>query len=146
LTLPVRLDLRPSRSLALVLGVLHLMALLAVTVSLSPPALVIAAIGVSLSGLAIVIGLLRRPYGGVYGLRLDHAEDADTVAWRDAAGHWHDAVLSNDGYVSTWLIVLSLAGQQGSVRVLLAPDSADAGALRTLRVWLRGRHRARPGK
>lgn len=146
MTLPVRLDFQPSRSLAVVLGLLHLMALLAVVTSLSPPALVIAVIGVCLSGLIVVIGLLRRPYGGVYGLRLDHTETGPAVTWRDAEGRWHEAALESDGYVSPWLIILSLAGQHGRIRVVLGPDSADAEALRTLRVWLRGRHSTGSGK
>jgi len=147
LTPSVRLEFRPSRSLAAVLGMLHLIALFALVISLSMPALALAVIGVCLSGLVLVNELLRRPYGGVFGLRLDHTEAAaPSVTWRDDQGRWQEATLEGDGFVSPWLVILNLTGQQGRIRVVLGPDSADADALRALRVWLRGRHSPDPGK
>jgi len=147
LTLPLRLEFRPSRSLAVMLGLLHLMALLSLVVSLSMPALAIAAAGVCLSGAVVVIGLLRRPYGGVFGLMLDHTEDADsTVMWRDGQGCWQEAALEGEGFVFPGLIIFNLVGPRGRIRVVLGPDSAHTDALRALRVRLRGRHSPGPRK
>ena len=139
----MRLEFRPSRWLAALVGCLHLLALLALLASLSPPALVVAAAGVLLSGAVLVAGPLRRPYGGVYALKMEGAAAANSVTWRDSAGSWHEATLGRNGYVSPWLIVLSLDGGRRPLHVVLGPDSADAEALRILRVWLRGRAVAR---
>ncbi|MFP5382044.1 MAG: protein YgfX [Gammaproteobacteria bacterium] len=62
----------------------------------------------------------------------------------DEAGDWHDVEVLGDSFVSPLLIVLRyrIGGRKARSLVLL-PDSADAEALRRLRVSLRWRPRTR---
>jgi toxin CptA len=60
--------------------------------------------------------------------------------FQDAMGQWHEAEVLPGSYVSGWLMVVIL-GTSGARRrsLVLLPDSAAAGDLRRLRVWLRWR-------
>ena len=63
-----------------------------------------------------------------------------TVRWQDGPGHWHEAEVLSDSFVSGWLVVLNLgAGGRRGRSVVLLPDSAAAEEMRRLRVWLRWR-------
>ncbi len=62
----------------------------------------------------------------------------------DAAGDWSDVEVLNDSFVSPLLIVLRYrVGGGPAKRLVLLPDSADADALRRLRVSLRWPPRTR---
>jgi hypothetical protein len=135
-TSTLRLELLPSRWLAACLGSLHLAALGAAFVSLSFWPLLMVAAGVVLSGLLVTVAALQRLPGAVCALEL--CEDGG-AQWRELDGSWHAATLQNEGYLSSWLVVLRLAEVgRGRRWLVLGPDSASPDDLRRLRVLVGG--------
>jgi len=130
--------LGPSPRLALVLGAVHAVALLLLT--LLPLAWWLhAVLGVLLLWSAlhsIHHHALRRGADAI-----DRLEFSDRTALRlrTRDGRWHDAVVLGSSFVSAALIVLNLgiAGRRLPLHVVIPGDSADADELRRLRVWLR---------
>lgn len=131
------IELKPSRRLgllllgmsALVLGAVHL----ADVSSATAFALGAAVIGLGLWG--------WRRASPTMNLRI--AADG-RLQCLDGAVEWHDAEVLGDSFVATALIVVRFRTADGPVHSLtLLPDSADADALRRLRVSLRWARRTR---
>jgi toxin CptA len=141
------IKLAPSRLLAVVLILAHLGAVTAVwsaqlplPVTLALKALIACSLGWTTWGAA----LLRAPRSVIV-LEVD-ADGAARALLRD--GEWIDCRVGGASFVTPFLIVLLLepVGQGGrSLRAVLPPDSAGAGELRALRVWLRWRMRQPAG-
>ena len=130
------IELKPSRRLGLLLLGMAALALLAVGLAALP-------VPVRLTLGGIVIGLVvwgaRRARPGA---RLRVAAGGRLQCLDDAL-EWHDVEVLGDSFVSTGLIVLRYR-MAGKVRTLtLLPDSAEADALRRLRVSLRWAPRTR---
>ncbi len=132
------LTLRPSRRLAVVLGAAHAVALLLLTL-LPLDWWLMTALGALLlwSAMhAIHHHALRRGADSVNTLEFSGRAQL-RVRTRD--GRWEDATVLGSSFVSVALIVLNLgiAGRRLPLHVVIPGDSADAEALRRLRVWLR---------
>jgi toxin CptA len=112
-------------------------ALICAWISLPTPAFLAVAAGISLAwGWYIAQALQRGPAG----LRMLELHATGGARCQDAMGQWHEAEVLPGSYVSGWLMVVIL-GASGARRrsLVLLPDSAAAGELRRLRVWLRWR-------
>ena len=135
----LRIDLKPSRLLSVVLVLAHGLAAYAVWISLAGLPRVLAGIAV-LASLAATLAqaLLRTPWSAV---SLELAED-ERASWRDRSGTWHEGTLGESHFVSPLLVVVELkARDRGVKRAILLADSAGRDDLRRLRVRLRwGRH------
>ncbi|MDE2598570.1 MAG: hypothetical protein KGL40_02990 [Rhodocyclaceae bacterium] len=133
--LPLRLQLKPSRSFLVFLAGGHILAGVAVCLLPLPPFM--------RAGLVTLLGLLflRQWHAcsrNLPGLLLRRDGKLELIA---ADGKPTMAEVGDDTVVWPWLVVLHLtqeAGVRNALRVL--PDSfADADAHRQLRVWLRWR-------
>jgi len=133
---PVRLSVRlqPSPIFAALIVVLHVLAGIALGVSLEGAALALALAGVALSALRAAGDALGRWPDSA--LTIELREDG-RAAWRDRRERWHEAAIGGGGYASPWLIVVPLAGP-GRVRkwIVIGPDAASASDRRSLRSWL----------
>ena len=130
------IELKPSRRLGLLLRGMAALALVAVGLA-ALPVPVRLTLGVIVIGLAVWGERRSRP-----GARLRVAADG-RLQCLDEAMEWRDAAVLGDSFVSTGLIVLRYR-MAGKVRTLaLLPDSAEAEALRRLRVSLRWAPRTR---
>ncbi len=132
-----QIELKPSRLLGLLLAGMLALALIALQLAALPEAvrwaLAIAAIGLSGWG-----GWRAR---GLETLRIDGDGQLQCL---DREGAWREVEVLGDSLVSPALIVLRYRTPAGQVRNLtLLPDSADADALRRLRVTLRWAPRRR---
>lgn len=135
---PLHVALRPSRQLALLLGVAGtgacgLLATLPLPLwgKLVPGAVILLAAFYHIAGDA-----LRSLPWSVAVLEVDAAGQLQAMR-RD--GRWFEAGVRGNSYVSAWLTVLNLrpAGRWLGVTVLLLPDALDAEVYRRLRVWLK---------
>jgi toxin CptA len=130
------IELKPSRLLGLLLRGMTVLGLLAVGLA-TLPVVVRVTLGGMVIGLVGWCGRRARP-----GARLRVAAGGRLQGLDDAL-EWRDAEVLGDSFVSTGLIVLRYR-MAGKVRTLtLLPDSADAEALRRLRVSLRWAPRTR---
>ena len=131
------IELKPSRRLGL---------LLAGMVALAWAALWLAALPVwARLGLGGGVGALavRAWRGACRPVHLRLRADGG-LQLGDETGDWTDIAVRNDSFVSTGLIVLRYRTADGRAHALtLLPDSADADALRRLRVSLRWASRTR---
>jgi hypothetical protein len=129
--------LKPSRTLAAILGTVHGLALAAAIASLSGMPLVMICIGVVLSaGATVADALLRLPSSA---LSFDLDEDG-TGRWRDRAGREHPVRAANATWVGAGVVVLGLRQSRWKAKwLVLLPDSAAGESLRRLRVWLKWR-------
>ncbi len=135
------LHLRPSLSLNLILALAHLLSLCLVW---AMPLAAAAQSGISLLLLASFLfylrrdGLLAAP-GSIIHIRFDH-DGKCTYRTRDGA--WFEAIVLDSTLSTPWLAILNLKTRDRLLarHALAFPDSADAGALRTLRVLLRWKH------
>lgn len=142
---PLRLDLRPSRLLASVLGVATLAAL--VLILLLPfPFWITLPLCVLLLGAAF-FHIMRDA-----GLRLSSSILALEVASHGQVRYlsrregWREVAVRGDSYVTPWLTVVNLSdpGKRWSRAAILMSDSGDAEMFRRLRVWLRWGSQAFP--
>lgn len=134
---PLRIELKPSRSLVCILGIAHALALLSAWVSLSgwPRVLVLVGVLLSVTG-CLVVALLVSP-SAVRALEL-HPDGR--ASWRDRTGHWHEGRLGGQRFAAPALVVLGLEqAQRGCRWIVLMPDSINNDEFRRLRVWLRWR-------
>lgn len=125
------IELKPSRRLGLLLLGMAALALLAIHLAALPGTVQVA--------LAVAVMVLSgwswRQMLSSEKLRI--AADG-RLQCRDGADAWQDVEVLGDSFVSTHWIVLRYRMGGGQVRTLtLLPDSADAEALRRLRVSLR---------
>ena len=133
----LRIDLRPSKFLAIALALAHGLALYAVWISLSgwPRALAGLAVLASLAT-TLLRALLRI---GRSAVSIELADDG-RASWKDRRGAWHEGALGGSHFVSPLLVVVELKPlDRGAKRVILLADSAAWDDLRRLRVWLRWR-------
>ena len=131
----LRIDLRSSRLLSLVLVLAHGLAVYAVWISLSGLPRALAAVAVLASLAATLAHALLRTPGSPVSLEL--TEDG-RLSWRDRRGAWHEGTLGVSHFVSPFLVVVELRpGVRGVKRLVLLADSAPRDELRRLRVRLR---------
>ena len=137
----LHLKLGPSQGLALGLVAAHLAVIAVVWSSSLPLAWMLGA------KLAVAVSLawstwsaaLRRAEHSVIALEID-ADGRVRALQRD--GEWVERRLGGETYVSPLLTIVILRKLEGRARrqtVVIPADSADADALRELRVWLRHR-------
>jgi toxin CptA len=140
LTPALRLDLRPSRLLAVLLLLAHGLALAAVWMSLDAWARALLGAGVALSAAYSCARALHLFGQGVTSLEL-HGDGR--ASWSASDGSRREGRLGRNNFVSAALVVLELErGGRGRNWVVLMGDSARPDDLRRLRVWLRWRGRA----
>lgn len=132
------INLRPSRQLALVLGLAHTAAAGACLLPDLPPPV----------GAALVVGLAASCVCAVRSRALLYAADSIIALrfeeggklWVRTAGEgWSAATLHDSTFVNPWFTVLSVAtGTSRSARhAVILTDSVNAENFRKLRVWLR---------
>ncbi len=125
------IELKPSRLLGLLLAVMAGLAAWALLRAALPDAARWGMAGAVLA-LAVWGGWRSRPRERIRRLHDGRVQVAD------AAGEWSDVEVLGDSFVSPLLIVLRYrVGGGPARRLVLLPDSADADALRRLRVSLR---------
>ena len=134
----VRVALVPSRILAAVLIMAHLVALAVVVVVTLPlwvKLLAGAAIAASCAGSICHTAFLRTARAIV---ELE-AGEGGRVSYRGGNGIWCEARLLGSSFVTPWLTVLNLRpeGARLARHVIIMPDNVDADAFRRLRVLLR---------
>lgn len=128
---------RPSRSLLLGGGASHVLASAAVIVSSIPwwiKAGFIVGIALSLAWFGYCHGY---PRGRRFIVRVELLNGRWRLESGDSVEHW---ARLTDGYAHPLVIILNFRLEEGRPQSLvLLPDSADADALRRMRVWLRTR-------
>jgi toxin CptA len=134
----LRIELRPSPSLATVLAGGHLLAA-ASALALPVPLW-------SRLGLLVLIGVSAAASLKRHALRSSPGACTALEVHRDGSAQWSlrsgavlDGRLLGESFVSPLLTVVRLRRDDNGRReaVVLLPDSAEADALRALRVWLR---------
>jgi toxin CptA len=133
----LRVQLRPSRTLAAALAVGHLLALIAAVTSLPSAAAALVVLGLGLSLFHHLRLAMHRSALAVAGL--DLAADG-RFAVANPAGAWVAAELRHSAVPAAWLAVLAARDNAGRSRTaVILPDAVDPEAFRRLRVWLRWR-------
>ena len=139
----LRVQLRPSRTLAAALAAGHLLALLAAATSLpaAPGSLVVVGLGLSLiHHLRLAMHRSDRAVRG-----LSFAADG-RFAVADPTGGWLPAELRHCAVPAAWLAVVTARDDAGRSRAaVILPDAADPEGFRRLRVWLKWRLKAPAG-
>lgn len=140
---PFPVLIRPSPQAAVLVGTIHALAAVAVFAALPTVAALICILGLTVSAIVQVGGLLQWRRSSVRELALRPDGGA---AWREGDGVWHVAQTVSGGVLAPWLLVIGLQGPGGRFRSLLVlPDALTGESLRALRVWLRWRpQRHRP--
>lgn len=133
-----RIEIGPSRLLALCLAMTHCIAAAVVCVAPIPMAVIaptIAAIGASLAWTLWSRAGLRTAES-VVAVELSAAAP---LSYRTRGGGWASGELAGSSFVTPCLTVLNIRPADGSrvKHVLLVRDNVDAGQFRRLRVWLR---------
>ena len=136
----LRLELRPSRTLAILFAFMHCAAL-GLLLMLGMPwwGNLLAALALAVSAIhAIALHAWQARPGSIAALEI--ADDCK-VAVLDRAGDWHDADLLSSSFVSPYLTVLNLryVGARRSRSAIIVPDRVQADPYRRLRVLLRWR-------
>ncbi|MFN3749881.1 MAG: protein YgfX [Thiobacillus sp.] len=130
---------KPSRSLGLLLAGMTVLAWVALGLAALP---LWARLGLG-AGVAVLVWRGWRAVSRPDRLRVLADGRVQRFVGADA---WEDLSVCDDSFVSTTLIVLRYRAADGRVHALtLLPDSADADALRRLRVSLRWASRTRSG-
>jgi len=133
----LRVQLRPSRTLAIALVVGHLLALIAAVIGLPSAAAWLVVLGLGLSLFHHLRLAIHRSALAVAALALS----ADgRFALADPAGAWLSAELRHSAVPAAWLAVLTARDHTGRSRTaVILPDAADPEDFRRLRVWLKWR-------
>lgn len=132
-----RIELRPARRLAWLLGAVHLGALMLLgTLPMAWWAvLVLAALLVASALQSISRQALRRGARAVTAMEF---ADREQVRVRRGDGSWHDGRLLGISTVGAKLAVLNIRLEgQGVQHVVITGDGIDGDDFRRLRVWLR---------
>ncbi|MFN3543905.1 MAG: protein YgfX [Thiobacillus sp.] len=133
------IEVKPSRRLGLLLAAMLALAWAALAASALPGSGALA-LGVAVLAAAVLAWRRAVPEGR---LRLRSDGGIERAA---ADGSWEAVEVLGDSFVSPAMIVLRYRGADARRRTLtLLPDSADADALRRLRVSLRWARRTRSG-
>lgn len=131
----LRVELRPSKALALAVAGAHLLAVAAALIGLPPAAAVIAAAGLALSFAHYWRWARLRTPSSVVALEL--CSDGRLAIAGPAAG-WCPAVLRHTAVPAGWLAVLTARDASGASRsAVILPDALDPEPFRRLRVMLR---------
>lgn len=138
------ITLRPSYLLALLLVVMHALALASTWLV---PLVLAAKIGTAVvltSSLALSLQqhVWRAGKRSVHAIRLNGECD---MSLQRQDGVWLEVTLLPSSFISPYLTVLnlSLEGERRARHVVILPDAMDAEQFRQLRVWLRWRCKAR---
>jgi toxin CptA len=133
----LRVQLRPSRTLAGALAIGHLVAVGAAATGLPSAAAALVVLGLGLSLFHQLRLAMHRSVLAVAGL--DLASDG-RLAMADPAGVWVTAELRHSAAPAAWLALLTARDAAGRSRTaVILPDAVDSESFRRLRVWLRWR-------
>jgi toxin CptA len=133
----LRVQLRPSRALAIAIVVGHLLALAAAFVGLPPVAAGFATAGLALSLVHYSRWATHRGPSSVAALEL---WSDGRLAVAGPAGAWRPAALRHAAVPAGWLAILVARDDAGRSRsAVILPDALDAEPFRRLRVMLRWR-------
>ena len=134
---PLRVELKPSRRLAALLGIAHGAALLLLT-TLSLPLWVIGLIAFLLLWSAVqTISRHARLHGANAVTALELA-DREQLQLRTVDGVWHRGRLLGSSTISAWIVLLNIRLDRGStLHVAIPGDGISEDDFRHLRVWLR---------
>lgn len=139
-----KITIGPSARLALVLGIVHM-------VAAGLPWLVpIPAVGKAAVTLAIAFSLVffMTRYAALHSahsiVALETREDGG-IAYQTRDGEWFEGELLGSSYVSPQLTIVNLQprGRWRAHRAILLPDNVDPRAFRRLRAWLQWRRAER---
>jgi len=133
----LRVELRPSRKLAAIVVVAHLVAA-AILIPVSLPSAMI--FGLMLLWVFSLLHCLRRAGLASSPRRIVGLEfqDDEHLAFRTADGCWHPSRLLGTSYVTPALTVLNLgSGWMAARHVVILDDSVDPETFRALRVRLK---------
>lgn len=142
----LRISIRPSRRLALVLCAVHAVvagATLVLDLPISVKIALVSLIGAS-CGICLYGPALLRSNGAVVGLDL---RDDGALSFQTRRGEWRAGRLLGSSFVSPQLTVLNLRSEDRFLarHIIIVPDSVDAEDFRRLRVRLRwGVHLSAP--
>jgi toxin CptA len=134
----LRIELKPSRQLAVLLGVAHTLtaaAMLLLPIGLGIRIALLMLIALSLARSARHPAVSASPHAFA---ALEVHRDGSVQARRRSGDAFSGRVLG-ESFVSPLLTVVAMRSDDDErrERIVLLPDSADADALRALRVWLR---------
>jgi hypothetical protein len=133
--LPIKLTLKASRHLLLILAMLHGLALCAVSLTALP---------VILKGIFVVVLVLSMVWQGwvyqhvdawcaIRGVRVD----SKNLLWLEGLGEESQQAELENAWLGPGFGVATVSSKGHIHRVLWMPDSADKEGLRRWRVWLR---------
>lgn len=132
-----RVQLRPSKALALAVGVGHLLALAAAGVGLPPVAGAFATAGLALSLVHYWRWATHRAPTSVAAIEV---WPDGRLAIAGPAAAWRPAALRHAAVPAGWLTILVARDDAGRARcAVILPDALDPDAFRRLRVMLRWR-------
>lgn len=139
----VKIEIRPSRQLALVLVLAHLgaaAASIAVELPAWAKAVLLIPILASLAWSLYKHALL----GSAHSVVAVEVGEGSAASVRTRSGDWHKSVVLDSSFVAPYLTVLNLRIDQSrfACHVVIMPDSVMAEDFRRLRVWLRWRKTA----
>ena len=134
----LKVALRPSRQLALLLGLAHAAAAGACLVAPTPvwlKVILVLAVGGSCGRALYGPALLRSPES-IVALEIS---EGGALSFQRRRGDWEEGTLLDSSFVAPYLTVLNLKseGSRFAHHVVIMPDSVAADEFRRLRVWLR---------
>lgn len=139
----LKIEIHPSRHLAILLGIAHTAAAgISLVVDMPTPARLLLMLGIAASFVHALYGpALLRAGGSIIAVELG---EGGKLSVRTRRGGWHAATLRDSSFVASYLAVLNLKLEKAyfAHHVVIMPDSMDAEDFRRLRVWLRWRKAA----
>lgn len=134
---PLRVELKPSRRLAALLGIAHGGALLLLTIL--PLRLWIIVPIASLLLWSAVHTISRHALRqGAHAVTALEFADREQLQFRTGEGVWYRGQLLDSSTISLWMILLNLRTDRGrTLHVVIPGDGIGADDFRHLRVWLR---------
>ena len=134
----LKISIKPSRRLALLLCLAHVAAagaVLAIDLPIWLKILLVLLICASCAAYSYSTALLRSG-GAVVGLEIG---DDDALSFQTRRGEWREGTLLGSSFVSPYLTILNIgtAGRFFARHVVIMPDGIDAEDFRRLRVRLR---------
>lgn len=134
----LRISIKPSRRLALVLCAAHAaVAGTSLVLGLPMPVKIALVLLIGTSwGICLYGPALLRSNDSVIGLEL---KDDGAVSFQTRSGEWREGRLLGSSFVSPYLTILNLRSEDRFLarHVVIVPDSVDAEEFRRLRVRLR---------
>jgi toxin CptA len=133
----LRIAIGPSRTLAAVLGIAHIAALVVtVVVALATWVKLLIAMALVTSGTRSILRLaLQRGSSAIVELEV---EAGGRISCRTRDGPWREGQILSSSFVSPWLTVLNLRVAAVRARhLVIVPDNVEKDAFRRIRVLLR---------